>query len=192
MPPQPQGNPINLTTQRFVVRSLTADDASQDWCDWYRDAEVMTPLNSPVRQRTVGEFADYCARFDNDHLYLIGVFTRAEGLHIGQFLLEVDKAHATATFNVMIGDKRFWGQGVVNEVRAALLDEIFEHREVEKACGRPFARNFPAVFNYKAQGWRLEGILRGHAKSVVDGSRLDQCLYGMMREEWRAQRQQTA
>jgi ribosomal-protein-alanine N-acetyltransferase len=77
---------------------------------------------------------------------------------------------------------------VVNEVRAALLDEFFERRGTEKASGTPLARNFPAVFNYKAQGWRLEGVLKGQCKSVVDGSRLDQYQFGMLRDEWRARK----
>ena len=57
-----------------------------------------------------------------------------------------------------------------------------------QAYGTPLARNFPAVFNYKAQGWRLEGVLRGQCKSVVDGSRLDQYHFGMLRDEWRARK----
>jgi RimJ/RimL family protein N-acetyltransferase len=188
---QQPGRPINLTTERFLVRSLTPDDASETWCDWFRDRDIMSPLNLQTRDWTLDRLAEYCAGFNNETRRLIGVFTKAEYLHIGQFLLEADEVHATATFNVMIGDKHFWGRGIVNEARAALLDEIFERNDVEKACGRPFARNFPAVFNYKAQGWHLEGILRGHAKSVVDGSRLDQCIFGMLRHEWRARRKQS-
>jgi len=49
----------------------------------------------------------------------------------------------------------------------------------------PLSRNFPAVFNYKAQGWRHEGTLRGHRRSIVDGTRLDQYQFGLLRDEWR-------
>ena len=108
-------------------------------------------------------------------------------------MVTVDRQHRTANFNVLIGEKDYWGQKVINETRAALLDFLFTQRGVEKAYGRPLARNFPAVFNYQAQGWRLEGVLRGQAKSVVDGSRLDQYHFGMLATEWlaRARRPQT-
>ncbi len=185
---KPPGRPVTLTTDRFLVRSLTPADASDRWCDWSADREVMGPLNVPANRMTKDQLTRYIVHHDNDRAYLIGIFTKAMSQHIGFFMVEMNKLHASANFNLVIGDKRFWGKGVVNEVRAALLDEFFEHRGVEKAYGTPLARNFPAVFNYKAQGWKLEGVMRGQCKSMTDGSRLDQYHFGMMREEWRARK----
>lgn len=188
MSQRPQGRPVALTTERFLVRSLTTADVSDRWSGWSADPDVMAPLNVPVRRMSKDDLARYIARFDNDSGYLIGMFARTMSLHVGFFMIEINKMHATAGFNLVIGDKQYWGKGVVNEVRAALLDEFFEQRGTEKASGTPLARNFPAVFNYKAQGWRLEGVLKGQCKSVVDGSRLDQYQFGMLRDEWRARK----
>jgi RimJ/RimL family protein N-acetyltransferase len=77
---------------------------------------------------------------------------------------------------------------VVNETRAALLDEFFNKRGIEKATGMPLARNFPAVFNYKAQGWRHEATLRAHSVSASDNSRLDQYEFGLTSNEWQQMR----
>jgi len=189
---RPQGIPVHLTTERFVLRSLTASDISDRWGGWSDDKDIVTPLNIARRRMTKDDLRRYVARFDNENNYLIGVFTKAMTLHIGFFVIDVNRMHATASFNLVIGDKSYWGKGVVNEVRAALLDEFFERRGIEKAYGMPLARNFPAVFNYKAQGWRLEGVLRGQCKSIVDGSRLDQYHFGMLRDEWRARKGQDA
>lgn len=185
---RPRGRPISLATERFTVRSLTPADASERWCNWSADPQVMNPLNVPVKRMSKDELARYIAQHDDQRAYMIGVFTKAMSLHIGFFAIEVGAVHATANFNLVIGDKSYWGKGVVNEVRAALLDEMFDRRSIEKAYGTPLARNFPAVFNYKAQGWKLEGVLRGQCKSVVDGSRLDQYHFGMLRDEWRARK----
>jgi RimJ/RimL family protein N-acetyltransferase len=188
MSQRPQGRPVALQTERFLVRSLTTANTSDRWSNWSADPDVMGPLNVPVRHMSKDDLARYIARFDNDNGYLIGVFAKTMSLHIGFFMIETNKMHATAGFNLVIGDKQYWGKGVVNEVRAALLDEFFEQRGVEKTSGTPLARNFPAVFNYKAQGWRLEGVMKGQCKSVVDGSRLDQYHFGMLRDEWRARK----
>lgn len=185
---RPQGRPVELATARFIVRSLTPADASERWSDWSADPQVMAPLNVPARRMSKEELARYIARFDNDTGFLIGVFAKTMLLHIGFFMVEVNRAHATANFNLVIGDKQYWGKGVVNEVRAALLDEFFDKRGVEKAYGQPLARNFPAIFNYKAQGWRLEGVLKGQCKSLTGGERLDQYQFGMLRDEWRARK----
>ncbi len=146
----------------------------------------MGPLNMPVRRSTRENLLKYIGGTDNARVYLIGIFAKAMGLHVGFYQIDVTPMHRTAGFNVVIGDKQYWGKNAVNETRAALLTEFFERRGLEKAWGQPLARNFPMIFNYKQQGWRLEGILRGQCLSVVDGSRLDQYQFGMLRDEWRA------
>jgi RimJ/RimL family protein N-acetyltransferase len=187
-----RGKPVLLQTERFELRSLKPSDASERWLGWARDPDVMGPLNTPVRQLTRDELASYIAQADNTGRFLIGIFDKASRIQVGFFMIEADTFHRCATFNVTIGEKAWWGKGVVNEARAALLDHFFEQRGIEKACGHPLARNFPAVFNYKAQGWRHEGTMRAHRVSTSDQSRLDQYLFAMLRSEWRAARNKVA
>jgi RimJ/RimL family protein N-acetyltransferase len=185
------GRPIELETARFRLRSLKPIDASERWLGWLKDPEVVHPTNAPVRHLTRQELAKYIGGHDNYSRYLIGVFAKPTGVPIGFFFIDVDRAHDTATFNVIIGEKSFWGKGVVNEVRTALLDYFFEELHMAKVCGGPLSRNFPMIFNYKAQGWIHEGTLRGHFKSVVDGSRLDQIRFRFLPHEWQAARSKT-
>src|SRR5262245_10560698 len=184
----PGKKPISLRTKRFELRTATPNDACDTWLSWTRDPEVMGPLNAPVRQMSKYELASYIGSYDNVNRHLIVVLGKGSGVPIGFFMVELEAAHRLANFNVVIGDKSWWGKGVVNEARAALLDYFFEQRGIEKACGSPLARNFPAIFNYKAQHWRHEATFRGHRLSVTDGKRLDQFQFGLLRSEWRAAR----
>jgi RimJ/RimL family protein N-acetyltransferase len=179
---------ISLRTKRFDLRTATPNDAGDVWLGWTRDPEVMGPLNVPVRQMSKYELASYIGSFDNVNRHLIVVLEKGASIPIGFFMVETEAVHRVANFNVVIGDKSWWGKGVVNEARAALLDYFFEQQGIEKACGSPLARNFPAVFNYKAQRWRHEGTLRGQRVSTTDGKRLDQFQFGLLRSEWRAAR----
>jgi RimJ/RimL family protein N-acetyltransferase len=45
------------------------------------------------------------------------------------------------------------------------------------------ARNVPAIFNYKALGFRCEGVLKDHDISML-GERTDILMFGMLRSEW--------
>ena len=58
---------------------------------------------------------------------------------------------------------------------------------MDKVLGRPLARNFSAIFNYKAQGFTMEGILR---KQILerDGTRTDQIYFGLLRSDWLEQK----
>ena len=184
-----RGRPVLIETERFNLRSLKPIDASERWLGWLKDPEVVHPTNAPVRHLSREQLARYIAGFDNNHNYLIGIFDKISRIQIGFFYIDVDTAHDTATFNVIIGEKSWWGKSVVNEVRAALLDYFFDRLGMAKICGGPLSRNFPAIFNYKAQGWIYEGTLQGQFKSVVDGSRLDQLRFRLFADEWRTIRQ---
>jgi RimJ/RimL family protein N-acetyltransferase len=179
-----------LETSRFRLRSLRASDASERWQRWLKDPEVLRPINAAVRNVTLHDLANYAAEFDNETRFLVGIFVKPSDLHIGYFLIEIDRPNQVAMFNVAIGDKTWWGKGVVNEARAALIDHCFNRLGVAKLCGAPLSRNFPAIFNYKAQGWIYEGTLKFQYRSVLDGSRLDQLRFRLTPEEWRRVRDQ--
>ena len=185
MTPSPKSRPVLLKTKRFALRSLRPSDASQRWINWLNDPDVMRPLNAPIQKWTINELMAHIASADNNERYLIGIFDLASDVQIGLYMVELDLLHCRVNFNIVVGEKSWWGKGVVNETRATLLDEFFSNRGIEKATGMPFVRNFPAIFNYKAQGWRHEGTLRAHCLSFYDGSRLDQYQFGLTKDAWR-------
>ena len=184
----PRGPPVDLQTDRFRLRTLRPDDASERWRAWAKDPDIMGGLNAPVQDMSRQYLAKYAASFDNRNRFLIGVFVKEDGLHIGFFIVDVDRTHRCATIHAVIGDKAWWGKGAVNECRAALLDHFFNERGIEKAFGVPLTRNVAALSTYTKQGWVREGTLRRHRLSLTDGSRLDQAQFGLLREEWAALR----
>jgi [ribosomal protein S5]-alanine N-acetyltransferase len=181
---RPKGWPIELATTRFLLRSIVRADASGKWLGWLADAEVMRPLHMPTRQSSIEEIAVHIEQFDNDVRLLVGIFTQEAREHIGFYMIEVDRVHALASFSVLVGDRSWWGRGVVNETRSALLGHFFDERGIEKAIGQPLARNFGALFNYRAQGWKLEGVWRKHRRSFLTGERIDQYNFALLKEEW--------
>lgn len=187
MTPFRKNRPVDISSERFRLRSAEMADATSRWTSWAADPEVMGPLNASPVQMPIGALQKFIAGHDNEHSYAIGIFTRT-GSQIGFYEIVCDLTHMSAEFKLLIGDKAFWGQNVVNETRAALLDHFFDYRKFEKAVGIPNARNFAAIRNYKAQGWRLEGIQRGQVRSVVDGRRIDQLMFGMLASDWRARK----
>lgn len=185
------GTPLKIETERYVLRSLRPADVDDRYASWLGDPEVMQTLNAPPRQVSRADLQRYVARFNNKTSFHLGIFDKASGRKIGIYSIYVDPGNSLAETNVAIGEREFWGRKAVLETRAALLDFLFDVVGVFKVWGRPFARNFPAVFNYKAQGFTCEGVLRQHRKSV-DGGRLDQLMFGLLRDEWHARRNKGA
>jgi [ribosomal protein S5]-alanine N-acetyltransferase len=186
MPAEALGPPVRLETKNYIVRTLTAQDASDNWLRWSRDPDIMKPINTPVIEMNREQLQNYIRTFDRRSRYVFGIFDKATDEHVGFYQLKVSPLQRTVTFNVLIGQKSHWGRNAVLETREALLEFFFEQRGIEKAIGMPLVRNFPMIYNYKAQGWRLEGVLRGHCRSASEEKRLDQYQFGLLRSEWHA------
>jgi RimJ/RimL family protein N-acetyltransferase len=187
----PDARPIRLETERFLLRTLYAKDATQVHLDWLADPEVMAPLNRRPSRLTQERLARTIVACDGISGFQIGIFDRISGTHIGNYMVQVDHRNHKATFSVMIGDRDYWGKKVVPETRPALLDYFFDELGIEKAIGLPPARNFPSVFNYKLEGWRLEGVMKGELKSELEEGRVDQLRFALLKDEWHAIRNGT-
>lgn len=178
--------PLVLETERFIVRSLAPAGITEAYISWWNDEEVQTGLGQAPRGWGRAEAVQHVKRFDNNTRFHLGIHVRGEGTLIG-FIAIFLEGQGRALTNIVIGDKSYWGKGVVLEVRARVLDFIFDHLGLEKVHGRLIARNFPSICNYHAQGFTCEGVLRSH-DTAPDGSRADICLFGLLREEWQARK----
>jgi RimJ/RimL family protein N-acetyltransferase len=189
---RPPGPPIRLETQNYVVRSIEHADVNEDYRDWTHDQEIMAGVNSSPTEMTIEDMHKYVDRFDNRNSFHFGIFDKNAGNKmVGFFVIYRDRRHNLAQTNVVIGNKDYWGKAVVLETRSAVLDFLFDTVKVGKIWGNPMVRNIRSVFNYKAQGFVAEGVLRRH-RIDPDGKRVDQVMFGLLPEDWAAQKKKLA
>lgn len=178
------GQLLTLETERYIVRSMTPADVNEDYVRWTKDEEIMAGVNSAPKAMTLQDIRKYVANFNNRTGFHLGIFLKETGRLIGFYSVYYDRRHALGSTNVVVGDKSHWGKGVVLETRAAIIDFLFDRLKVAKIWGSPVARNIPSVFNYKAQGFACEGILKRHRASP-SGERVDQFMFALFPEDWR-------
>ena len=176
--------PLRVSSERFLLRSLNREDASETYIGWWNDAEIQRDLNMPVRHWGRREAERHIDQFENQYNFHLGIFPRGEDLPIGFFTINAHPKTRVAVTNVVIGDKAWWGKAVPMEVRRRMLPFIFERLGMEKVKGTIHGRNLPSIFNYEALGFRSEGILRGELPGIC-GGRADIYFYGLLRDEWR-------
>ena len=177
---------IRLKTDRFVIRTLRDTDASEVMASWLADADLMKNVNHKPQRMSLLQLRRYISSYDQATRLLVGVFDAASEKPVGYYFIDINPTQRRATFNVVIGDRDYWGKRTVLETRASLMDYMFQYCAVEKLIGGPLARNFPAVFNYKAQGWKLEGLMKSHVLVAGGTGRIDQYQFAMLKEDWKA------
>lgn len=178
------GMPVRLETERFVLRSMRGSDITSDYMRWIADPDLMRNLNIPPLRNVRDQEAERLKSYDHASGFQLGIFVKPEGELIGFFQVRIDRHHKLAETSVVIGDRDWWGRNAVVETRQALVDFLFGRMKVEKIWGMPQVRNFPAILNYRKQGFRLEGVLRGHHTNTYGGPRLDLAVFAMLRQEW--------
>lgn len=180
------GRPVSFETARFRVRSLRAEDVTERFMSWFHDTEIMdmVVIQTPP---TRAQFIRGLRAYNNVSRFYLGIFETASDKLIGHFRVLCDPKHLRARTTTVIGDRDYWGGDVVLETRAALLDFLFEAAGMHKVVSMVFTRNLPAVFNNKAQGFRLEGILKSQGPAP-GGGRRDLYAFALLRREWAARK----
>ena len=124
-------------------------------------------------------------RFDDKRNFCLGIYGKTDDRLLGYHTVALNEG--AAFVGVVVGDRAWWGRGIVVETRAELIRFLFEAAGAARVWGMPFGRNFASIYNYQRLGFVYEGTLRRH-RNARDGGRVDLPIFGLLREEWLAAR----
>lgn len=179
------GQPLEIGTARFALRSLGRETINQDLLSWLTDPELMYYLGGAAPLADLEALAAAVERNDNRSRFLLGIFAPAL---IGCFWIEVNPRHRSAVTHHVLGDSDWWGKGVPLECRAAILDWLFAVG-TEIVEGRPYLACWRAVAGYIRQGWGCDGPAT-LASRHRDGSRHDTLRFWMTAPRWAAHKRE--
>jgi [ribosomal protein S5]-alanine N-acetyltransferase len=185
-----RGLPV-LTGEQVRLRELKASDAPSlfSLLTAQEVARFISPPPSTVegferfiawtlRQRTAGTYACFAVTlkgFDT----AIGIFQ----------VRETEPGFGTAEWGFAIGSP-FWGTGVFEESAQLVLEFAFDTLDVHRLEARAAVRNGRGTGALLKLGAVPEGVLR---KSFLrNGEYLDQVLYAIVEDDWRATRDTSA
>jgi RimJ/RimL family protein N-acetyltransferase len=143
----------------------------------------MSALQRPAGGWLLRRWRRTFARIDDKRHFCLGIYDKTDDRLLGYHTVALQDS--VAFVGVVVGERAWWGRGVVVETRAELVRFLFETMGVARVWGTPFARNFASIYNYQRLGFAYEGALRRH-RSAPDGGRADLAIFGLLREEWLA------
>ena len=100
-------------------------------------------------------------------------------------LRPLDPAFAAAEWGIALGSG-FWGSAVFTAAASLFLDFVFKQAGVHRLEGRAAVRNGRANGAMRKLGAVQEGLLRRSLQ--VNGEYLDQLLWSILADDWRASR----
>jgi len=153
---------INITGERVALGPLPPDSAPR-YLRWMNDFLTIRGYDMPD-PRTPDAVAEWYAHFrSTDRHVLFALYERETMRLIGHTgLLDVDRRHRNAEFEIVIGEPDCRGKGYGGEATRLILEYAFERLGLESVYLRVLAFNEAGIRAYRKAGFRDAGRLRRH------------------------------
>lgn len=179
-----------LHGSRVWLTALSRDDAAVI-ARWDTDSEFIRLLDSsPAYPRNEDQVARWIENeqksCDN---FLFGIRLVETDDLIGWLELDgIQWNHQTCSLGIGIGNRALWGQGYGAEAMNLALEFAFYELNLHGVHLTVFSYNQRAITLYEKLGFQREGAYREYLQR--DGQRYDMLLYGILRHEWEALREE--
>ena len=186
--PQPKfpKRKVWLDCGKYILRTITVEDATERWANWMADPEASLMLNAPPQAMTRSDIVAYIKGFDQRTQILIGIFEKSSGLLLGFLRNDVDFATGRFLVSMIIGEPEYRHSGVTNAVTVPFRDYFFETLGLQVMMATALAHNRPIIHYLYSTGWTLDRTMERNVKSNSDDRMLDLCFFSQTREAWRA------
>jgi RimJ/RimL family protein N-acetyltransferase len=166
-------NPMSQTPisgERVSLHPKSLADAPRDYI-WRKDAELAALNGQPPLKIS---FIRYLTQFESvsasDHptKEFLSIKTIAEGRHIGNCAIyEIDWDSAEAHVGIVIGDRRYWGQGYGSDAFKAFIGYAFNHLGMRRLHLKTLERNMRAQKCFTRCGFQSSGSLLENGDTYI-------------------------
>jgi RimJ/RimL family protein N-acetyltransferase len=177
---------VRLDCGKYLVRTVTVDDASDRWGAWMADPEASQLLNARPRILNKSDIAAYIQSFDQHTHLLLGIFEKASGKQLGFLRVDIDPALGRFLVSMLIGEPDYRNKGVTNDITLPFRDYFFETLGLKTMLATALGHNQPIIHYLLKSGWNWDKTIERHVKSTTDDTMLDLCFFSLTRDAWRA------
>lgn len=151
----------NIRGEKVALGPLEQQYVSVFW-PWFNDLEVMrtySPRWSPMTREKIEQWYDQVIQ--NEKTFAFTVYELTEMNPVGYtMLLNVNYLHQTADLDIIIGAKRYWGQGLGSEATRLTVDYGFMVLGLHNVMLTVRSFNKGGIRAYEKSGFREFGRRR--------------------------------
>lgn len=173
--------PIKITTSRFEIETLNSKLIDNTILEWVQQPSIARQFPDLGRQLEIDDLRKHLTRMTNRQKCYFLTKVRQTGERIGFLVAEFGPGQSMTTHHAL-GNRRWWGKGVVHEARGGFIEAMFR-MGVHKVIGLPRASSRSAVQTYRDQGFVQEGVLRDRYLNK-GGTYEDAIIFGLLQSDW--------
>lgn len=161
------------------VRILMPDDVTKEYVDWFGDEVVTRYSENKFKEFSLeGQQAYVSEKLDSETDHLYGIFVA--GRHVGNVLLgPINLTHRHAEVTYLLGDRSYWGKGVMSRAIAIVVDRAFTEFDLVRVYANTYENNLGSIGVLEKCGFIPEGRRKSHF--LHEGKRVDMMEFGLVR-----------
>jgi len=173
---------VRLEGDKIYLRSLTVEDATDEYVGWLNDPEVNQFLESRFENHTLGSVRAHIEKTTQTTTNIfLAILRKDTDNYIGNIKLgPMDMHHRVGSVGLMIGDKNSWGKGFATEAIQLMTEHAFDTLELHKVTAGVYANNVASIKAFFKLGFFEEGRLKRHI--FFNGEYIDKVLLAKLNE----------
>ncbi len=177
---------VHLDCGNYLLRTLTAADASERWANWMDDPKNLRLLNAGPKAMTRDGVAAYIKNFDQKSHLLIGIFEKQGGSLIGFFRLDIDHRLKRCLMFLLIGEQKYRHWRVTDDLRGPFQDYIFDTLGLNTILATVLTSNQAMIRYMLKSGWNLDKTAAWPVKSQTVVATPSLSFLSLSRQAWQA------
>ncbi len=148
--------------EKIFLRPLLEDDVNENYLSWFKDPEVTKFLEVDGNSLTKQLVIDHLEKGKiNKSYYIYAICLSENNKHIGNVKLgPINYKHNTSNFVIIIGDKRYWGQGIAAKAVKKTSEIAFNELNIRKITAGMYSENKGSIQALINAGFFIEATLK--------------------------------
>ncbi|MCL1912842.1 MAG: GNAT family N-acetyltransferase [Eubacteriaceae bacterium] len=181
-----------LESDRLILRDWEQKDID-DIVEGLNNIDVSKWLASiphPYTKEMAIQWVGYCMENTNDgdnrKSYEFAIVLKSENKVIGGTSIDrIDKFHGTSGGGGIWLNTKYHSKGYGSEAFGKRIEFAFENLGLRRLENGFFTGNNASFKMQEKFGYKIEGVKRKRYKCMADGQLKDECITGLLKEEWK-------
>lgn len=166
-----KGSLSPLIGKKVSLQAFTESDITDEYIAWLNDPEVVRFSNQRFVQHTLSSCKQYLSTFKGNENLFLAVKMKESDTMVGTMTAYISVPHRTADMGILIGNRRYWGQGVGLDAWSTLMDHLFAAHEIRKVTGGTLRCNIGMIKIMERSGMHCEAVRA--RQELVEGEAQD-------------------
>lgn len=134
-------NEFKLVGEKVYICAFEEKHICDDYVGWLNDVEVVKYSNQRFKKHDLHSCVNYFKSFKSTNNLFLAIHEKDSDKFLGTMTVYYSLQHRVADIGLMVGDRRYWGQGIGREAWQMLMLYLIDSGVVRKVTGGTLSCN---------------------------------------------------